>query len=357
MVSSHAIHYRNEKTLREMLRIDPRERERRAGRRSSCSAKTRRSMRSAAATCRRRSARTRSTSTWAARCRRCARRARARRCWRDPRPRGRARARGCRGRRRRRRAAGDGQAALGPARAARRSGFELAHRLVAEAGVAAIAFHPRSAAVQHKGMPDYELARAARRVAAGAGDPDRRPERRRRRARGVRADGRRGRDARARRARQPVAVRRARRGTRARRRAARRCSRSSTGRSIAPSSTSARTRAARYLRKFYPWYVERLELDAHGRASAAGGPAAVAQTLAERPGAARARLRRAARAGRLKPVLRGRLLRPAILLRSLRAVAPRASPLAGGVLCVVGRNLQPRSRVTCRRTSSSPLKA
>ena len=38
------------------------------------------------------------------------------------------------------------------------SGFELAHRLVAEAGVAGIAFHPRSAAVQHKGRPDYELA-------------------------------------------------------------------------------------------------------------------------------------------------------------------------------------------------------
>src|ERR1700722_25376 len=35
------------------------------------------------------------------------------------------------------------------------SGFELALRLVAEAGVAAIAFHPRSAAVQHKGGPDY----------------------------------------------------------------------------------------------------------------------------------------------------------------------------------------------------------
>jgi tRNA-dihydrouridine synthase B len=38
------------------------------------------------------------------------------------------------------------------------SGFELAHRLVADAGVAAIAFHPRSAAVQHKGVPDYALA-------------------------------------------------------------------------------------------------------------------------------------------------------------------------------------------------------
>ncbi len=39
------------------------------------------------------------------------------------------------------------------------SGFHLAHRLVDEAGVAAIAFHPRSASVQHKGVPDYELAR------------------------------------------------------------------------------------------------------------------------------------------------------------------------------------------------------
>ncbi len=38
------------------------------------------------------------------------------------------------------------------------AGFELAHRLVADAGVAAIAFHPRSAAVHHKGVPDYALA-------------------------------------------------------------------------------------------------------------------------------------------------------------------------------------------------------
>src|SRR4029077_11336649 len=38
------------------------------------------------------------------------------------------------------------------------SGFELAHRLVADAGVTAIIFHPRSAAVHHKGVPDYELA-------------------------------------------------------------------------------------------------------------------------------------------------------------------------------------------------------
>ncbi|MFL5845957.1 MAG: tRNA dihydrouridine synthase [Solirubrobacteraceae bacterium] len=37
-------------------------------------------------------------------------------------------------------------------------GFDLAHRLVDEAGVAAIGFHPRSAAVHHKGTPDYDLA-------------------------------------------------------------------------------------------------------------------------------------------------------------------------------------------------------
>jgi tRNA-dihydrouridine synthase B len=37
-------------------------------------------------------------------------------------------------------------------------GAALAVRLVEEAGVAAIAFHPRSAQVQHKGVPDYALA-------------------------------------------------------------------------------------------------------------------------------------------------------------------------------------------------------
>src|SRR3954454_10219928 len=38
------------------------------------------------------------------------------------------------------------------------SGVDLAHRLVDEAGVAAITFHPRSAKVHHKGVPDYGLA-------------------------------------------------------------------------------------------------------------------------------------------------------------------------------------------------------
>src|SRR3954454_5775519 len=59
------------------------------------------------------------------------------------------------------------------------SGFELARRLVDEAGVAAIGFHPRTANVHHKGTPDYELAaRLVQSLAApviltgGLHDPD-----------------------------------------------------------------------------------------------------------------------------------------------------------------------------------------
>jgi tRNA-dihydrouridine synthase B len=40
-----------------------------------------------------------------------------------------------------------------------RRGVELAHRLVGDAGVAGIAFHPRHASQQHAGTPDYALAR------------------------------------------------------------------------------------------------------------------------------------------------------------------------------------------------------
>jgi tRNA-dihydrouridine synthase B len=40
-----------------------------------------------------------------------------------------------------------------------RGGIELARRLVEEAGVAGIAFHPRHASQQHSGAPDYALAR------------------------------------------------------------------------------------------------------------------------------------------------------------------------------------------------------
>jgi len=58
-------------------------------------------------------------------------------------------------------------------------GFDLAHRLVAEAGVAAIGFHPRSAQVHHKGSPDLDLARelvaslaAPVILSGGMNDPD-----------------------------------------------------------------------------------------------------------------------------------------------------------------------------------------
>ena len=86
-------------------------------------------------------------------------------------------------------------------------GYDLAHRLVHEAGVSAIAFHPRSAAVHHKGTPDYDLAARLVADARRAGDPHRRTEHRAGRARRLRAH-RRGRGhARPRLAGQPVAVR------------------------------------------------------------------------------------------------------------------------------------------------------
>jgi tRNA-dihydrouridine synthase B len=40
----------------------------------------------------------------------------------------------------------------------RAEGIDVARRLVEEAGVAGITFHPRTVKVQHKGRPDYELA-------------------------------------------------------------------------------------------------------------------------------------------------------------------------------------------------------
>jgi nifR3 family TIM-barrel protein len=49
-----------------------------------------------------------------------------------------------------------------------RSGLDLAPRLVEEAGVAAVALHPRSAAVQHHGRPDYALVRELVERLAGA---------------------------------------------------------------------------------------------------------------------------------------------------------------------------------------------
>src|SRR4029077_18447730 len=156
MVSSHAIHYGNEKTCVEMLRIDPRERT--LGPVSiQLFGEDPAMMRSAAAHVARVGAdaidinmgcpvpKVRKTGAGAA-------------LLDDP-DRAVAVAR----------AAVEGAASAGDGlpvtvklrsglRPGDRSGFELAHRLVDEAGVAAIAFHPRSAAVHHKGVPDYALA-------------------------------------------------------------------------------------------------------------------------------------------------------------------------------------------------------
>jgi len=52
-----------------------------------------------------------------------------------------------------------------------RSGVELAVRLAEEAGVAGIALHPRSAAAHHKGRPDYGLVRELSDRLAGSGVP------------------------------------------------------------------------------------------------------------------------------------------------------------------------------------------
>jgi tRNA-dihydrouridine synthase B len=159
MVSSHAIHYGNEKTCKEMLRIDPRER---AGGPVSIQlfGEDPQMMRSAAAHVAGLGAdvidinmgcpvpKVRKTGAGAA-------------LLADP-DRAVAVARAAVA------GAAEGAPAAGAIpvtvklrsglRAGETSGFALAHRLVEEAGVAAIAFHPRSAAVHHKGLPDYRLA-------------------------------------------------------------------------------------------------------------------------------------------------------------------------------------------------------
>ena len=156
MVSSFAIHYGNRKTLDELLVIHPDER---AGGPVAIQlfGQDPEIMRSAAAHGRARRRRPDRPQHGLPGPEGDARPARARRCCSDP------------------------DTAVAVARAAREGsglpvtvklraaikpggveGVEVARRLVEEAGVAGITFHPRSAAVRHKGTPDYDLATRAR---------------------------------------------------------------------------------------------------------------------------------------------------------------------------------------------------
>jgi nifR3 family TIM-barrel protein len=169
-------------------------------------------------------------------------------------------------------------------------GYDLAHRLVHDAGVSAIGFHPRSAAVHHKGTPDYDL---AARLVASLGAP-------------VLLTGG---------LRTPEAVRAAHERTGA---AAVMLARGSLGnpwlfeqllgtRATDPTRDEVLAeldwvmdravehlgaqRAGRYLRKFYPWYLERLHAPkavqhAMQETSTVADARAILTTLSELPAAA-----------------------------------------------------------------------
>ena len=183
MVSSFAIHYGNRKTHDELLTIDPREREGGpvAIQLFGHDPEVMRSAAAHVARARRRHHRPQHGLPGA----QGDEDGRRRRAAAGPRHGGRDRARRARGLR----------PARSPSSCARRGSRVAAQRLVEDAGVAGITFHPRTVKVRHKGTPDYDLAAQLVQDAAGAGDRHRRHGRRRPRALGVRVHRLRGRDA------------------------------------------------------------------------------------------------------------------------------------------------------------------
>ena len=234
-----------------------------------------------------------------------------------PRPRGRGRAAAIEGSR----AAGDRQAALGArARATARASTSPGGSSPRPAWRRS-PFHPRPAAVSHRGAPDYDARRASWSSCGGrAGDRLRRAERPPTRAR--RAYERSGADA--------VMIARGSLGNpwiferaAGERRPSPRRGRdrrpSCAGCSTAPRSIWGAERAARNLRKFYPWYVERLgfsgpEADRFQRTESLDE---VRDLLARRAGRAERRIAIIAR--RLGPVY-------ASQARALRAFFQRRRP-------------------------------
>ena len=152
MISSFAIHHRNEKTMRELLVIDPREREYEGPVALQLFGQDPDVMRSAAATAAQAGADIIDLNMGCPVPKVC-RNGAGSALISEPRVAVEiARAAG----------EGSGLPVTVKLRSGRKKGetdgYELALRLVDEAGVAAIAFHPRSAQVHHKGSPDYELA-------------------------------------------------------------------------------------------------------------------------------------------------------------------------------------------------------
>ena len=285
-----------------------------------------------------------------------------------PRPGGRGGARDGRGRQRRRAVARGRRIGVGgmPVTVKLRSGlrpgdtggFELAHRLVEEAGVAAIAFHPRSAPCITRASPTTSSPRAwwqslPAPVILTGGLSDARSVREAFAATGAAAvmlaRGALG---------NPWLFAQLLRGRELEPSPRGGPGRAATGRSSAPSSTSASSAPRATCASSTPGTCPACS-SSRAPPSACRNRCRRRPTLVQRAGAA-GPAPAAFGAGRLRPLSRAASPAPAILLRSLTACRPARSPLAAG-FCVPQPDqptAESRFRLTpCRRTSSSPPKA